>query len=109
MRMAGRQRDIAWLIWIFTAVCSGNLGLRSCWCLPSACSGGNAAINTPPLDTALWPRRTRVISVATALTAVAVIALSVLSYLTDRSLATPGAAPLSVTLIGAPVVVGDPL
>ena len=89
---------IAWLIWIFTAVCA------AVWLLVMlALALGllrRRRIADAPLGAHYGTGRTRVIATFTLLTGVIVIALSVLSYLTDKSLATPGPAPLTVTLIG---------
>lgn len=89
---------IAWLIWILTAICTAiwlAVMLALAIGLMRRRRSGEA-----PLASHYGPGRTRVIATATLLTGLTVIALSVLSYLTDKSLATPGPAPLSVTLTG---------
>lgn len=89
---------ITWLIWVFTAVCA------AIWLMVMlALAIGllrRRRLGDAPLGAHYGAGRTRVIATATLLTGVTVIALSVLSYLTDKGLATPGPAPLSVTLIG---------
>ena len=91
--------DIAWLITIFTLLCA------AIWLLVMIALGigllrRERRAGTPPLADHYGPRRTQVIAGATALTALTVIALTVLSYLTDKSLATPQAPAVSITLIG---------
>lgn len=92
--------SVAWLIWVFTALCS------AIWI---AVMGGLAiGLLARPRDAQLpllarqhyGSGRTRVIAGLTVLTGLTVIALTVLSYFTDKSLATPAAQPAHVTLIG---------
>lgn len=97
----GREADeIGWLIWIFTAVCT-VIWFAVMIALVIALMRSERRAQMPPLDRSHFgPARRNVVAGLTLLTALAVIALSVLSYLTDKSLATPGEQPVHVTLIG---------
>lgn len=97
----GRDADaIAWLIWIFTAACSA-IWFAVMIALVIGLAHREARRDAAPLARASsGSRRQAVVALFTLLTALAVIALTVLSYLTDKSLATPSGAPAHVTLIG---------
>lgn len=92
--------DIAWLIAIFTIVCAA-IWIAVMLALGIGLVRGERPASAPPLSREHYgPGRTRVIAALTGLTAFTVIALTVLSYLTDKSLATTGGDGLQVTLTG---------
>jgi cytochrome c oxidase subunit II len=95
----GRESsEIAWLIWLFTGV-SAVIWLA----VMAALVIGFLRRETDPAESPLSPRddRTRIAAVtaAVALTAITVIGLTVLSYRTDKSLAAPGAGPVTLRVI----------
>lgn len=91
---------IAWLIWIFTGLCTLIwLAVMAALAIGLTRRAHEAA--APPLSREHYGAgRTRVITLFTVLTGLTVIALSVLSYLTDKSLATPAEQPAHVTITG---------
>jgi cytochrome c oxidase subunit 2 len=90
---------IASLIWIFTAFCT------AIWLAVLLVLGiGLLKRETPEQAAPLAPHygRGRIVTVAivAGLTGIAILALTVISYLTDKSLATPLDNPVSITLTG---------
>lgn len=90
---------IAWLTSVFILVCT-VIWLAVMLALAAGLIRRQTSSGVAPLSHHYGAQRTRVILAATVLTAITVIALSVLSYGTDRSLAMPGKATVSVSLTG---------
>lgn len=96
---ARESSAIASLIWIFTAV-AAVVWLLVMAALLLGLFKRETNSDEPPLTPRDETTRTRIITVAVALTALTVIALTVLSYNTDKSLAAPGAGPVTLRVIG---------
>lgn len=91
--------EIDWLFRIFVIVCSA-VWIAVMLALLAGLIFSNRTSQRALLAGEEEPVRERVIAVATVLTAVTIIGFTVLSYLTDKSLAKPGAGPVSITLTG---------
>jgi cytochrome c oxidase subunit 2 len=88
---------IASLIWIFTVLCT-VIWIAVLLVLGIGLSKRENAAT--PLALHYGQGRTVAVAVATGLTGIVIIGLTVLSYLTDKGLATPLINPVSITLTG---------